>query len=63
MRSQQFGKVALNAAGTYIYVANQNQNYVTLCQLNPDGTFVGSSSCSEQLATLGLNAPQGIALL
>jgi DNA-binding beta-propeller fold protein YncE len=60
---QQFGKAVLNAAGTYIYVVNQNLKYVSLCQLNPDGTFVGGSSCSQQLATVGLNAPQGIALL
>jgi 6-phosphogluconolactonase len=51
-----FGKVAINAAGTFLYVVNQTHNYVTLCSLNPDGSI---GTCSQLL--LGtLNSPQGI---
>jgi 6-phosphogluconolactonase (cycloisomerase 2 family) len=51
-----FGKVAINSASTFLYVVNQSNNYVTLCSLNSDGSI---GTCS-QLSPGTLDSPQGI---
>jgi DNA-binding beta-propeller fold protein YncE len=51
-----FGKLAINPAGTSLYVVNQTHNYISLCSLNADGSI---GTCS-QLSPGTLNSPQGI---
>jgi DNA-binding beta-propeller fold protein YncE len=52
-----FGKIGINAAGTFLYIVNQSNNYISLCSLNSDGTI---GTCSPQFADGTLDSPQGI---
>lgn len=54
-----FGKIAVNSEGTFVYVVNQINGYITLCSINADG-YVGS--CSQLFPDGTFDSPQGIAV-
>jgi DNA-binding beta-propeller fold protein YncE len=52
-----FGKIGINPASTFLYVVNQGNNSVSICSLNSNGAI---GTCSQELANGTLDSPQGI---